>query len=344
LRCEIKWIGVMFTKNAQLYWNLLFKGLILLFLGFTIYRQIFVKSEIEAIWRYFLAHFEGENMAWLVVTVLLIPVNWLLEALKWRQLMKGFSNYPFFRVVQGILAGVTVGIFTPNRIGEYGGRILLLQPEHAWKGIIATAVGGFSQLVVLIGCGLLGLIFYGNQVLHLPVYLLYGFFFVGVLTIGFMLFCFYNIDLLVPIAKRIKVLRHFKKTLTHLKVLTHYTSSELSIALGISVLRYFVFSSQYYFMLHFFGLKLPLSLGLSGIATIYLLQSGIPLPPLIDVLARGELALFIWKPFSEDEISILSSTFLLFILNLIIPSLIGAVFIFKVNIIKSLGYENKPVV
>ncbi|NJL74481.1 MAG: hypothetical protein HC892_05005 [Saprospiraceae bacterium] len=242
------------------------------------------------------------------------------------------------------MAGITVGIFTPNRIGEYGGRILLVAPEHNWKALIATAVGGFSQLLVLIAFGLLGLIYYGSHTLNLPVYLLYGFFFVGLLTIGFMLFCFYNIDLLVPIAKRIPLLQHFKKTLTHLKVLTHYTSKELSTALGISTLRYFVFSSQYYLMLQFFGIQLSLLTGLSGVATIYLLQSGIPLPPLIDLLARGELALFIWKPFSEDEISILGSTFLVFILNLIIPSLIGAVFIFKVNILKSLGYEKESVV
>jgi len=58
------------------------------------------------------------------------------------------------------------------------------------------------------------------------------------------------------------------------------------------------------------------------------------------LLARGEIALYIWQQFSNDEIAILGSTFCLFLFNLIIPAIIGAIFILKVNISKSLGYES----
>lgn len=319
------------------------KLLVLVLLAWTIYQQVFAKENAAEIWLAFRVHFHTANLHWLVLNFLLIPVNWALEALKWQQLIRSFSQYQFWRIFQAILAGVTVGIFTPNRVGEYGGRVLLVEPEHNWKAVVTTMVGSFAQLLVLLSFGLIGLIYFAHTYLALQQVILYLLFFLGFSLIALMLFCFYNIDLLVPLAKRIPYVHLFKKYLVHLRVLMNYEAKALSIALVYSVLRYLTYSTQYYLMLRFFGIAIDPLTAYAGIGTIYLIQSSIPLPPLIDLLARGEVALFVWGQFSSDEIAILGSTFTLFIFNLIVPAIIGAIFILRINVLKSLGYDNvKP--
>src|SRR3546814_20428702 len=46
------------------------------------------------------------------------------------------------------MAGLTLAIFTPNRVGEYGGRILYLERGNRVKGAFAMWVGAFSQMLV----------------------------------------------------------------------------------------------------------------------------------------------------------------------------------------------------
>jgi len=56
---------------------------------------------------------------------------------------------------------------------------------------------------------------------------------------------------------------------------------------------------------------------------------------------RGEVALFVWGNFCDNELSILASTFSLWVINMIIPALIGIFFIMNINVLKSLGYASK---
>ena len=114
-------------------------------------------------------------------------------------------------------------------------------------------------------------------------------------------------------------------------MLRQYERRELFEALFWSFARYVIYSLQYYFMLRFFGIDVPFLRAASCIATIYLLQTSIPLPPVVGLLARGEVALKIWGLFTHNDLSILAATFSLWVINLIIPAFIGLVFILKAN-------------
>lgn len=267
-----------------------------------------------------------------------MPLNWLFETLKWRVLIQNFEQHPLWQSYKAILSGVTFSLFTPNRIGEYGGRILLVKPENNWKAVVATLVGSFSQLLALLSMGLLGLIYFVSNFWEVETIILRGIIVLGFALIGLMLFCFFNIDVIIPIARRIPYIYKLKRFVKDIAVLKNYTSKELIASLGYAFARYFTYSFQYYFLLLFFGIKVPFLAAMGGIATIFLVQTSIPLPPLWDLLARGEIALQIWGLFDANEISILAATFSLWVINLIIPSLIGTVFIININVLKSLGY------
>ncbi|MEZ4951553.1 MAG: hypothetical protein R2784_19525 [Saprospiraceae bacterium] len=115
---------------------------------------------------------------------------------------------------------------------------------------------------------------------------------------------------------------------------------ELLRVLLLSFLRYLTFSIQFYLLLWFLGIEAPFLAALAGISTVFLVQTSIPLPPVLGLLTRGQVALFVWQFFGGNELSVLAATYSIFVINLLIPSLLGAVFIVQINVLKSLGYEN----
>ena len=326
-------------QNRQI--NILIKVLVVALVIWVLYRQVFLRENIDELWLAFRQNFTKVKMPWLIVAVLLMPVNWVLETCKWRVLIRNFSDLTFSESFKAVWAGVTFSIFTPNRIGAYGGRILFVKPEHNWKAVIATLVGSFAQLMVLMGMGLLGLIYFASQYLELDAYVLRSTFFIGLALVCLMVFCFFNVDLIVPLAKRLPFINYLKRFAKDLSVLRNYSSRELAEALGFALLRYLTYSLQYFLLLRFFGIEVALLPALAGIASIYLIQTSLPVMPLLGIFARVEIALFVWGMFSENELSILASTFGLWILNVVIPALIGTFLIANINVLKSLGYESE---
>ena len=121
------------------------------------------------------------------------------------------------------------------------------------------------------------------------------------------------------------------------------TTQQKLQAIAWAFLRYLTYSVQYWLLLQFFGIEVSVLEAFAAIATIFLIQTGIPLPLVGAFLARAEIALFIWGYFEASEISILAATFGLFIINLALPALLGALFIVIINVQKSPAYEKNAV-
>ena len=57
-------------------------------------------------------------------------LNWFLESLKWRFLISKIEKISINRSIRAIFSGITISTFTPNRIGEYGGRVFCLEKSR----------------------------------------------------------------------------------------------------------------------------------------------------------------------------------------------------------------------
>ena len=317
------------------------KLLIACLLGWAIYQQVFARQQAADLWQSLVQHFNYPNLLWLVAVLLLAPLNVALEAMKWRQLIQGFSSLGFWQTFKAVLAGTTIAIFTPNRVGEYGGRVLFVEEGQGWKAVIATMVGSLAQLLALLSVGLVGAVFFSLKFLEPEPYLVPVAVSLGAAFLGLLFFAYFNIDVVVPLAKRIPFIDRFKKPLRHLTMLRHYHRRALGRALFFAYLRYFTYASQYYLLLQFYGVPAPWLLGMAGIATIFLVQASVPLPPAMGLLARSEIALFVWGFFTDNDMDILAATFSLFVVNIAVPALLGLLCIVQVNILKSMGYENQ---
>ena len=67
---------------------------------------------------------------YLIIALILVPVNWGIETFKWKYLIKKIEYISFSKAFKSILSGVTIGIFTPNRMGEFAGRIFYLESDE----------------------------------------------------------------------------------------------------------------------------------------------------------------------------------------------------------------------
>jgi Lysylphosphatidylglycerol synthase TM region len=319
--------------------NFLLKVLFASLLIGALYYDIKLKGNVSELWAVFLVQFYSSKWVWLLLAIVLIPFNWLAETQKWHQFVSRYQAFSKWQAYKAILAGVSFSIFTPNRVGEYGGRILFVDTKHQWKAVIANLVGNFAQLLVLFSTGIAGGIWFVNHFFEVPSYWIYLFTISSILGLGVTFFAYYNIDLVIPIAKRIPYINHLKRFVKDIKVLKHFTANELSGILKWAYIRYFVYSTQYFLLLRFFGIDIGLIPAYFSIAAIFLIQTSIPLPPVMGLLARGNVAVQIWSFFGANQVSILATTFGLWIINLILPALFGTFFIFNVNITKSLGYD-----
>lgn len=328
---------VQLGKPKKYYLNIGLKLLLSALLLGTLYRQLIIKREFSVLQEAFQENLPNLKWNYLILVILFMPLNWILETKKWQALMAPFVKLPFVQALKAILAGVTISILTPNRIGEYAGRIMEIEAKYNWKGVIATLVGSLAQMIVLLLMGILGMAYFLSHVYKFEAYPLLSGMLISVGFVGLLLFIYFQVDLVVPMIRKWPLGKYKKTIYRQLLSLRAYPSSLLIKALSISWLRYTVYTLQYYWILSFFGIAPSLVLSISGIATIYLLQTSIPLPVFMGLLLRGEIAIEIWGQFGYNEISIMASSLLLFIINLTFPALLGLVIIVKTNVSKRLG-------
>lgn len=305
--------------------------LILVLLTWAIYHQVFQRKDLGAVLSGFREHFRWERSGWIFLAILLMPLNWGLETYKWRYLLQPELHLPFFTALRSILAGISVSLFTPNRIGEYGGRLLLIPASKSWLGLSATFIGSVAQWVVLLlagcwGIATVGLDLWPKMAIY---YQSFGWLLWGIALVLPILYI--HIGRLSDWLKRLQWLNKLKE---QQRVQLHsglqsYKKDKLMWVLAMAFARYAIYSSQYLLLLYGFGFEMDPILGLAGIAMIFLVQSSVPLPPFLALVARGELALLLWSEYGANELVILASTFSLFIINLIVPALLGGAAIVK---------------
>ncbi len=277
--------------------------------------------------------------------ILLMVVNWSLEAIKWRFLISKFEKISFLTSMQAVFSGLTVSIFTPNRIGEYFGRVFILKQINPLKGILITILGSMAQLVVYLLSGLFCFVYFLDHYVGAPAF--FGNYFSGIAylsVIGFALIItglFMNVSFITGIANRI-LSRKWRKLRHYLKTFSLFSKRELLIVLLISALRYCVFTFQYYFLLKYFGIDLPAFQLIIAIAVIFFIMTAIPTFALAELGIRSTVAVWVigtmlkvnGQDASSATIAIITSASALWVINLGIPALIGSAFVMKLRFFK----------
>ncbi|TXB63089.1 hypothetical protein FRY97_10535 [Phaeodactylibacter luteus] len=334
------WLPLLFSMNRSalhLWLERLLKALFAVGLGLILWYQLKQKGDALPWFETLLSSCSAGRWPWLMLAVVLMPVNWGLEVAKWRWFLRPFYAVGLWQAWKGVLAGISLSLFTPNRVGDYGGRLLAVPAPYNWAALFATAMGNLAQLMALFGGGLVGGLFFLGGTGKLGAAFLESLWLGGGLLLLALSIVYFSLPRWLPLIAALKW-RAVQRLWHHLKAAEQLSAGQMGIGLALSVARYLAYVVQYYALLQFIGVALPAGAGLGGIAALYLLQTFVPLPPVGALLARGEAALLIWEGYTDNELGVLLATFGLFILNLCLPALLGMVITVKTNVLKSLGY------
>ncbi|PUZ22089.1 UPF0104 family protein [Chitinophaga costaii] len=274
----------------------------------------------------------------LAVQLALMLVNWGIEARKWQLLVNRLEHISFIRAFRATLAGVSLSIHTPNRVGEYGGRVLYLKNKNKIKGIAVTIVGSFSQLITTIIFGLIGLAYYlyhyslsaGNEAVMDP---RWEKFLLAVLLLVciFVIILYFRLQWIVTLFEKIPVLR---KVRIFVAIVARYKPRELSILLLLSAIRYMVFSAQYLILLGALGVEIVWWQGFLMNSVIYLALAIIPTFAMVELGVRGQVSVYVLRQLSNNTAGIIYATAAIWVINLCVPAILGIVLLLGIKIFR----------
>ena len=255
--------------------------------------------------------------------------NWGMEAVKWKFLTKEIEKITLWRSIESVFCGLTWAVFTPNRIGEYGGRVLFLSPKRRIMGVVAMAVGNISQLVLTNVFGAIAVCIFIFRFTPLEPVFFAAICGIALIFVLFFIIFFFNIKWINGLLLAMKITRKYARFYA---ILGRYKKKELLKVLLYSLSRYTIFTSQYIIMFLWLipGLKVVDIVLLLPI--LFFIQSALPSLDLLDIGVRSVTALFFFKYVTTQNAAVVACIASVWLMNIIIPSILGSYFVFKLNL------------
>ena len=95
----------------------------------------------------------------------------------------------------------------------------------------------------------------------------------------------------------------------------------------MAILRYLVFSHQYYFLFLAFDVDLPYLILISAISSVYFLASSLPTFQFLDFAVKGSVAVYFFGILGVNEWVVVFVTTLMWFLNVVLPVIIGSYYV-----------------
>lgn len=304
-------------------------------MGFSLYKQIIAQPDLDQRWGQIKQSWH-QGLFW--VSIILMFVNWGVEAWKWRIQLAPLEKISFIKAFKSVMAGCSITMLTPNRVGEFGGRILYVKEQHRLRAITLTILGSISQFLVTILIGTIGLIimkYYSGENSDtfklIPGFISNSLLIVSVIIAVLTLLFYLRIGWLIHLLERIKFL---SKALKYVKLLEDFTAKQLLTILALSFLRYLVFILQYILLLDVMGVEVSYQLSFWLLSIFYLIMAVAPTIGFAELPIRATASIELFKLYSNNIVGIQAAALGIWIINLVLPAIIGSILIFGIKITK----------
>ena len=331
-------LSVIRNKNIKIIFNYVLGPIVFIVLAFSIYTQIQRQPDWEVSLSQLINLFSTHSRGFIVQVLLLMLVNWGLEARKWQLALRNLQRLSFWTAFKATFTGSTMASFTPNRTGEYVGRILYVEEGKRLQAVSLTLICSMAQLQVTLYAGLAGLWFFkrsmGGVVSNLQSSVLWlNVLFYVILTAAVVLTLFY-----FRLAGLIRVIHRWTgnaKIMRYVAVLEDCNATILLRILSLSIGRYLVFIVQYYLLFLAFEVQVDWWQTLQSVSVLFLVLAILPsFTFLTDLGIRWKAGIEIVQLYSNNTIGIFAAAFTIWLINLIIPALIGSLLILGIRIFK----------
>ncbi len=315
------------NKNIKIFINYFLGPALFIWLSWSIYHQIQKQPNLEASWREIRASFGSPRIINLIIVILAMFINWGIEAYKWKLTIRNIQSVNFFTAFKAILCGVSFSVTTPNRIGEYLGRIIYMEPGKRIKAISLTIVGSMSQLIITLATGLVGLLVImqdlekSNTISTLWIkVILYG----VLAALILLTLLYFRLPWLVKWIDRFPATQRFRKWI---EALEECKPGLLFKLLGLSAIRYLVFVVQYLLLFSLFKVEVSVWDAFWAVSVSFLVLAIIPTFAIAEVAQRGYITKTLVGLYSLNQAGILFATVSIWFINLVVPAIAGSLLI-----------------
>lgn len=241
----------------------------------------------------------------IAVVVLLMVVNWSLEAFRWKVSVKVFEQVNFYESLKMVLGGLALNWVLPFTTGDAIFRLAQLKDRyHATSAMI---INRGILLAITIFYGLTSINFYSADWIDFNVFAI-GIPLIIVLILGFF-------------RKRLSRFFDYFKQIEGIDIL---------LVSGISVLRYTVFVFQFFLLLDLFLPEASAKILLLGIGWIFFFRS--VLPSILGGVGVREASGLIFFSEVSDPTLVIIPVFIIWVINNAIPSIFGLAAIYSARL------------
>lgn len=264
----------------------------------------------------------GEQFYWLILVILLLPINLLLESIKWRKTIEKLEVISLRKSVGAVLTGMSTGFITPNKIGDIWGRLHWMKPENREKGVGYLAINSLTQNLAIILLGLPSALMYFGLMHKISNQYQLLIYFTGILIL--LLVIYYNLISLLRKNKTAWINKYGEG-------IKRITPLDLHKILGWAILRLLVFIVQFYALLHFWGIPISPLQATMTIPAYYLFITFTPSIALSDAIIRSTYAVIFLGAVMNQPILLSVAGVSLWIINVVIPVITGTLLMISIN-------------
>lgn len=324
------------NKNIKIILNYVVGPLLFCLLAYSIYHQIQRQPNWKDSFLQIIRAFDSTDIWKLMAVCFFMLLNWGLEARKWQLVIRRIQPISWIQALKAIFTGTTLAFFTPNRMGEYIGRVLYIEEGKRIKAVSLTIVCSMAQLLVTIVLGIAGVIFIrqellikegaGSSVIFWMNLVLYISIPVAVILTLF----YFKLSWVVRWVEKIPFIEKFTN---YIRVLDNFEASTLLSILSLSVLRYGVFVIQYYWLFDVFKVELNEWQVFWSVSVVFLVLAIVPSIALLTELGvRWQTSIEVIRLFSTNIVGILATSLTIWMINLVIPALVGSLLILNIRL------------
>ncbi|UCE17901.1 MAG: flippase-like domain-containing protein [Gemmatimonadota bacterium] len=271
--------------------------------------------------------FQSLRVSFFILALLFVPVNLIFQLIRWHYILKTVAIAVTPRhAFKSILAGLAFSLVTPGRVGEVG-RSLYFQSSTTIKtaGLVILEKA-YAFIVILIVSGISIMLWQRTLI--------------GALIIVSALFIGFQLKLIRSLLSRLSFLFPYGEKIAELwSSWDSFERKHIALLLAISMGFFVIVFLQFFILVSSFQTVSPAS----ALIAIPLTMAINSFPITIAGLGLREgAAVFFFSKFGVAEAAALNGAFLLFVIDILIPGLVGLPLISKMRLHFEHAAEEKP--
>ncbi|MFZ5552319.1 MAG: lysylphosphatidylglycerol synthase domain-containing protein [Bacteroidota bacterium] len=303
---------------------LLFKAAVLLLCVWFIYQRIHDASIVQFYELFFTENGWKDVLIMVLFLLFFSFLNWWCEAMKWKNMMENTIHLSPRDSLKAVLSGLAVGFVTPARAGDVVGRWLKLGTENKKPALAVFFYSSLFQTFTTLLAGVIAFIlmlyfYYDPRWEWNSAYILFPVVFViAACVAGYFVFSNFFRD------------KMKNKTIFGMDKISEFISWPLQEKLRFfswSLFRYVFFCTSFVFVLWQTGVSDDWFYLFLGVSVIYLISFFLPSLIAGKLGVRELVAVLLLGGNPEADLKIIFASLIIWIFNLALPALIGAIIV-----------------